>query len=199
MSAVDHPEHYNKHPSGIECIDVVEHMSFNVGNAVKYLWRADYKGAPIEDLEKAVWYLKREIDKRTRPVAEEKTFVHGDLSLNIPRHDNGLVSATDYISNGRGSGEFAPELNSDAGLHSGLDSEGLPGSPLVQLACLDRSLGVRQYGYLHNGAVCNCIPGATLGTMLEFTHAEALKYIYFNDGSVWNCTQGFHNAPTVPA
>jgi hypothetical protein len=51
--SVDHPKHYNAHPSGIECIEVVRHMSFNIGNAMKYLWRADEKGAPIEDLEKA--------------------------------------------------------------------------------------------------------------------------------------------------
>ena len=63
-SAVDHPTHYNAHPSGIECIEVVEHMGFNVGNAVKYLWRADLKGNALEDLEKARWYVQREIDKR---------------------------------------------------------------------------------------------------------------------------------------
>ena len=63
-SAVDHPAHYNEHPSGIECIDVVEHMGFNVGNAVKYLWRADLKGNALEDLQKARWYVQREIDKR---------------------------------------------------------------------------------------------------------------------------------------
>jgi hypothetical protein len=61
---VDHPAHYNAHPSGIECIDVVEHMGFNVGNAIKYLWRADEKGAPIEDLRKARWYVDREIQRR---------------------------------------------------------------------------------------------------------------------------------------
>lgn len=61
---VNHPQHYTAHPSGIECITVVEHMSFNVGNAIKYLWRADYKGAPIEDLQKAVWYIQREIERR---------------------------------------------------------------------------------------------------------------------------------------
>jgi hypothetical protein len=61
---VNHPKHYTGHPSGVECITVVEHMSFNVGNAVKYLWRADLKGAPIEDLEKAAWYIQREIGKR---------------------------------------------------------------------------------------------------------------------------------------
>ena len=36
---VNHPKHYNSHPSGVECIDVVEVLSFNVGNAIKYLWR----------------------------------------------------------------------------------------------------------------------------------------------------------------
>jgi hypothetical protein len=64
MSNVDHPDHYNRHGSGIECIDVVEWMTFNVGNAVKYCWRADHKGQTIEDLEKAVWYLRREIERR---------------------------------------------------------------------------------------------------------------------------------------
>lgn len=61
---VNHPDHYNAHPSGVECIDVVEHMSFNLGNAVKYIWRADEKGKALEDLEKAVWYLRREIKRR---------------------------------------------------------------------------------------------------------------------------------------
>ena len=61
---VNHPAHYNAHPSGVECIDIVEHMSFNVGNAIKYLWRADEKGRPLEDLEKAAWYINREIERR---------------------------------------------------------------------------------------------------------------------------------------
>ncbi len=64
--AVDHPKHYNSHESGIECIDVVEGMPFNIGNAVKYCWRCDHKGRDIEDLEKAVWYLQREITRRQR-------------------------------------------------------------------------------------------------------------------------------------
>jgi hypothetical protein len=57
---VNHPEHY-RHPSGIECIQVVEHMSFNLGNAVKYLWRSSKKGQQLEDLRKARWYIDREI------------------------------------------------------------------------------------------------------------------------------------------
>lgn len=61
---VNHPAHYTAHPSGVECITVVEHMSFNVGNAIKYLWRADLKGSALEDLEKAAWYVRREIERR---------------------------------------------------------------------------------------------------------------------------------------
>lgn len=60
---VNHPPHYNAHPSGVECIDVVEHMTFNLGNAVKYIWRADRKGNQIEDLKKAAWYVNREIER----------------------------------------------------------------------------------------------------------------------------------------
>lgn len=61
---VNHPPHYSANPNGVQCIDVVEYMTFNIGNAVKYLWRADKKGSPIEDLKKAEWYLKREIQRR---------------------------------------------------------------------------------------------------------------------------------------
>lgn len=61
---VNHPRHYTNHPSGIECIQVTEHMGFCLGNAVKYIWRADLKDDAIEDLEKAVWYLNREIARR---------------------------------------------------------------------------------------------------------------------------------------
>lgn len=62
---VNHPPHYTKHPSGVECISVTEHMNFCLGNAVKYIWRADLKGG-IEDLRKAEWYIKREIERRVR-------------------------------------------------------------------------------------------------------------------------------------
>ena len=64
---VNHPPHYNAHPSGVECVDVAEHYGFNVGNAIKYLWRAGLKSAdPIEDLRKAAWYVNREIDRLTK-------------------------------------------------------------------------------------------------------------------------------------
>jgi|GEM_PF-827213 len=62
--SVNNPPHYTSHPSGIECIQVTEHMGFNLGNAIKYLWRADLKVDAIEDMRKAVWYIEREIAKR---------------------------------------------------------------------------------------------------------------------------------------
>lgn len=64
---VNHPAHYGSHPSGVECIQITEHMNFCLGNAIKYLWRADEKGNAIEDLKKARWYIDREIARRTRP------------------------------------------------------------------------------------------------------------------------------------
>lgn len=67
MSNVDHPSHYNQHPSGVECIDIVEHYGFNLGSAIKYIWRAGLKSPdPIEDLRKAEWYIRREIERLHR-------------------------------------------------------------------------------------------------------------------------------------
>jgi hypothetical protein len=62
---VNHPPHYNSHPSGIEAIVITRHHNFNVGNVIKYLWRAGLKdGAPsLQDLKKAQWYLNDEIKK----------------------------------------------------------------------------------------------------------------------------------------
>ncbi len=61
VDLVNHPPHYKSHPSGIECITITEHMNFNIGNAIKYLWRASDKGKTIEDYNKAIWYINREI------------------------------------------------------------------------------------------------------------------------------------------
>lgn len=63
------PSHYKQHPSGVECIDVVQHMSFNIGNAVKYLWRHGLKpgeGAS-DDLSKAIWYIEQERKRLSPP------------------------------------------------------------------------------------------------------------------------------------
>lgn len=69
VEKINHPAHYNSLPARcdkcgdfIECIEVVRHMNFNLGNVIKYVWRAGYKNG-IEDLEKAKWYLENEIDR----------------------------------------------------------------------------------------------------------------------------------------
>lgn len=78
QQSVEHPRHYTEHPSGIECIQITEHMSFNLGNAVKYIWRCDLKNNDIEDLYKAKWYLEREIAKRVgkQGITREEAYEH---------------------------------------------------------------------------------------------------------------------------
>lgn len=71
MNNVDHPKHYNSHPSGVECIDIARHYCFSIGNAIKYLWRAGLKTETgvtdkekeIEDLRKAIWYIEDRIEQ----------------------------------------------------------------------------------------------------------------------------------------
>lgn len=62
---VNHPAHYKY--GGIETIDFIEakKLNYNMGNAVKYITRADHKGNRKQDLEKAIWYLKRELSHNT--------------------------------------------------------------------------------------------------------------------------------------
>jgi hypothetical protein len=69
---VNHPKHYTSSPARcecgkpIECIDVIEDMWHNLATVIKYLWRVDLKDNPIQDLQKARWYLTREIKRRQR-------------------------------------------------------------------------------------------------------------------------------------
>lgn len=67
---VNHPQHYNMHPSGVETITVVRTMSFNLGSAFKYVFRRDDKSSALTDLEKALWYIEDEIASREK----EKTY-----------------------------------------------------------------------------------------------------------------------------
>lgn len=71
IDMVNHPKHYTSDPSGVECIDITRHRNFNVGNAIKYLWRAGLKEdsnksirtKQVEDLQKAVFYINDEIKR----------------------------------------------------------------------------------------------------------------------------------------
>lgn len=60
---VNRPKHYTSHPSGVECIEITRHMNFNLGNAIKYIWRAGMKDEYLQELKKARWYIDDEIAK----------------------------------------------------------------------------------------------------------------------------------------
>jgi hypothetical protein len=68
---VNHPAHYRV--GGIETIDFIEakQLNYNLGNVVKYVTRADHKGNRLEDLEKARWYLDREIGNLSEKLATQ--------------------------------------------------------------------------------------------------------------------------------
>ena len=61
MSAIN-PKHYTSNQSGIECIEITRHLSFNRGNAIKYLWRLGQKDESNQELKKAIWYLNDEFN-----------------------------------------------------------------------------------------------------------------------------------------
>ena len=80
--AVNHPQHYCSHPSGVECIEITRHYTFDIGNAIKYLWRAGLKKEQglsdvekeIEDCKKAIWYINDHIKHLKNP----KFIVNGE-------------------------------------------------------------------------------------------------------------------------
>lgn len=80
MSDKINPEHYRSHASGIECIQVTEHLNFCLGNAVKYIWRADLKGDGVADLEKAAWYISREIQRRIEGAEKASQYMIRELN-----------------------------------------------------------------------------------------------------------------------
>lgn len=66
VDMVNKPKHYTEHPSGVECITIAQYFNFNIGNVIKYVWRAGLKGGQtkrLEDLKKARWYIDKEIER----------------------------------------------------------------------------------------------------------------------------------------
>lgn len=121
---VNHPKHYTSDPSGIECIDVTRYRNFNIGNAIKYLWRAGLKedkdrkliDKQVEDLNKAVWYLVDEIHRlggrctvktdsinTCLPIDNESII---DAALNYHEKINGQDVSILGLSNGNGDIRF---------------------------------------------------------------------------------------------
>ena len=89
---VNHPAHYTNDPSGVECIEITRHRDFNIGNAIKYLWRAGRKEDPtmgkaektVEDLSKAIFYIKDEIKLLGGTVEEPKPAIQEASVANAP-------------------------------------------------------------------------------------------------------------------
>ena len=121
---VNHPKHYTSDPSGIECINITRHRNFNIGNAIKYLWRAGLKedkdrkliDKQVEDLNKAVWYLVDEIHRlggrctvktdsinTCLPIDNESII---DAALNYHENINGQDVSILGLSNGNGGIRF---------------------------------------------------------------------------------------------
>jgi len=74
---VNHPKHYNKHPSGVECCEITRHMGHCLGAAIEYIWRCDLKEDDIQDLKKAIWWLNKEIEGREERINDiEKDYEH---------------------------------------------------------------------------------------------------------------------------
>lgn len=77
---VEHPSHYTwiKDQCGIEVIDITRHMDFNLGNSIKYILRSGHKAESgytmvekqVEDLKKAIWYIKDEIQMLENTVSK---------------------------------------------------------------------------------------------------------------------------------
>lgn len=98
---VEHPRHYTSHPSGIECIQITEHLSFCIGNAFKYLWRANLKGGP-QDLEKSIWYLRRALTTEPRRrIRRTEAMVKACWRVNVaePKNKDGTNSALAIFAN----------------------------------------------------------------------------------------------------
>lgn len=95
---INHPKHYTSDPSGIECIDITRHRNFNIGNAIKYLWKAGLKedkdrkliDKQVEDLNKAVWYLIDEIHR----LGGRCTVKTDSINTCLPIDNESIINAT---------------------------------------------------------------------------------------------------------
>jgi hypothetical protein len=94
---VNKPSHYTQNASGVECIELSEKLSFNLGNAFKYVFRRDGKENTLQDVSKAEWYLKREIGRLEDALdvlpASSLIFLHPGLSGGDLRKADRVIAA----------------------------------------------------------------------------------------------------------
>lgn len=127
---ITHPKHYTSHPSGVECIEITRHHNFNIGNAIKYLWRAGIKQEQgksdkekeIEDLQKAVWYIQDYINQLTVDELLTDNDKEEILSYNKSKHCNCNCSCNNKLDN-QIKDLRQEEDKADKGHYIGLDRE----------------------------------------------------------------------------
>ncbi len=83
---INHPRHYNSHPSGIETIRITRELPFDLGNAVKYVMRAEHKNG-LEDLKKARWYLNDFLNQPARPKGWDKSTTAATLCFCVADYE----------------------------------------------------------------------------------------------------------------
>lgn len=99
MTDTINPDHYKTHQSGIECIEITEHMNFCIGNAIKYLWRSGLKGNAVDDLQKAAWYIDREIARLKKAEVDQMELCRpAEISQALKTPDC-IHAMSEYIDN----------------------------------------------------------------------------------------------------
>lgn len=88
---VNHPSHYNEHPSGVETIEIARELPFDLGNAWKYLMRFRYKGTPSDDLKKALWYVNDYIEHMYKKPGEKAKSIKQQMQLNSEQFQDDLL------------------------------------------------------------------------------------------------------------
>lgn len=96
---VNYPSHYTF--SRIEVIDAIEEwkLCFHLGNAVKYIARAQHKDNELQDLEKAIWYINRRISKIKQVDPTAPSHKYGDMLRGIISYRNACRSASEAYNN----------------------------------------------------------------------------------------------------
>lgn len=181
---VNHPKHYNEHPSGVECIDIVRHMTFNVGNVFKYLWRAGLKDREpsIKDHKKALFYLQDEIARlegeadieAMKPTAEEiaeaaaREAVEADRARRSRRWANAAKTA-ELLKEGPGLSNAREETNRSvaAAVNYAKHHYGLQGTGWVATESLGMITVVRYDDFFRVGDEIN-LEGSRDETVAEF-------------------------------
>lgn len=161
---VAHPRHYNAHKSGIECIELIEHLPTNFGNATKYVWRCGLKTTetPLRDLKSARWYVERESERRRVYELEDSPCLKTDVVWRSLAH---RVVDVESENEGGALGDFLVALLDDdcSDMLDAIDRAIEQLSPQVEDTSKNRTLALAAFG----SAVLNVVDRRERGGSLE--------------------------------